>query len=562
MEKVKIKRISKEELQPKMLMLKAEGSFDEASLKLIELAALNGFPIELDEKQIEALKMLSFLEGEKENTVNARTVNENSINSTRGYFGGSAPEKTNRRKETREKVIDPNMGDEIVYTDSVNEWDIEQIKAKINVEVPPQEKDKKEQEQERQFVPDSPEDFAKLSSEEKKKMFYLTPERIIESIKRINDGKVWESLGYASTNELQLQTAIINAYQSCVYPGDLTDPNFLYDRVSNYLPADNQAVHFKELHRAALMGTYVGYHIEKNEGDVRDLNSDGTSKSNIAIVKFPTIVNEMPETLKDQTQSELVKAIKLRIEEIMRMPDCYKALTLLVPIDATMDNAIADYAEGLHDTEENRAIRAYIQTIRTDMSEHMKHSVDELNMSLDLSGINWENTETRKSVIGLIEKMQGQGRQNEVDKLVEEIDMSISVESPSDLEKVRAVCEDLGALSDEGIQVNIAFNVSSEERDNPELQQELDEVVSQYDNVSRDTAKEATDNITNAVFDEMIEMGVNASLNMEEEKPQNNVLTPGNVIAGLCGGAIALDSFLEQDLGEFIRPFGTEEEEE
>jgi len=179
-----------------------------------------------------------------------------------------------------------------------------------------------------------------------------------------------------------------------------------------------------------------------------------------------------------------------------------------------------------------------------------------------LSGINWENTETRKSVIGLIEKMQGQGRQNEVDKLVEEIDMSISVESPSDLEKVRAVCEDLGALSDEGIQVNIAFNVSSEERDNPELQQELDEVVSQYDNVSRDTAKEATDNITNAVFDEMIEMGVNASLNMEEEKPQNNVLTPGNVIAGLCGGAIALDSFLEQDLGEFIRPFGTEEEEE
>ena len=63
----------------------------------------------------------------------------------------------------------------------------------------------KKKEQEKQYAPKTQEEIANMPPEQVKKMFYLSPERMIASMKRINNGKAWDSLARNSKDKLELQ---------------------------------------------------------------------------------------------------------------------------------------------------------------------------------------------------------------------------------------------------------------------------------------------------------------------------------------------------------------------
>lgn len=515
MKNVILKESSPEEIKAKMIVLEASGKFPKGLLKLLEEGKLKGQTLQFEDAQVEILQSLQLVqdstsvEVKKVPRINIQNRDSNVKEQRIPSEGKQVLEQ--QEVENADVIVETESVEESRETTAQNEeLDVEiQVSTDENQdEQNVSEKEENEEKKEKEFMPKSPEDLKNMPPEEVKKMFYLTPERMIESIKRINNGEAWNRLAQSSQDKLMLQTAIEKAYESCVYPGDLTDPNFLDERIGQYLPADNQAIQLKELHMAALMNTYVGYHVEKNDGDVKNINSRGEEQSQVAIVKFPTLVSEMPEVFKEQTRKELVKAIEKRVEDIVNTNNSYKALMMLVPMEHTIDDTLEDYTEGLHDTEEKKAVNAYIKTVRTDVKEEMRVSFRDLNVSMDLQDIDWNKADERKAALELIRKLQGDGRESAIPSMIDKINISFDINSPEDINALRAACEDFSDLSEQGINVKISFDIPPKDAMNPALQQELDNVVDDYDNVSRDTKTEAI----NHGIDAMIGKGVNSAL--------------------------------------------------
>ena len=532
MKTLKLKKIPANELQAKLIVLKANGIFNDNMLNLVKVAVLNGATLELGNEYSKLLEELNLVENiiEKE---------EKDIRTARDYLKS---EDENNVPKTRDFEVNQNKPNEPVPIEKENNDEIEMVEGEEKA------RQQEKEEQEKQFAPKTQEEIVNMPPEEVEKMFYLSSERMIESMKRINNGKLWDSLAKNNGNKIELQVAIERAYRSCVYPSDLTNPEFLDKRIGEYLPENNQAIQLKELHMAALMGTYVGYHVEKNEGDIDNLDANGNEKANIAIVKFPIIVDELPETLKEKTRQDLEKAIKDRVKEIMDMSDSYKALMILSPIEKTIDKAMEDYAEGLQETEENKAARAYIKAIRHDRKEEVPTNFDDLNVSLDLYGIDWNNKDTRESVINMVKNIQGEGKEVDVSKFVEEINMSFEVKSFADLRDVNAVCETLSELSEQGIEVNIAFDIPPEQLGNVELQEGINQTVGEYENINRDESTE----IVNNGLDYAIHSGVEYAL--VKEIPVIN--DPQVMVNAVSMGANALfdisQEFNEPEIGRTL----------
>lgn len=564
MKNVKLKKMTPEEFKTKKIMIEASGLFDENAIKLLEVGIQRDLNVVLNEKQSEMLVAINLTEEIEEEV---SVVQENATQTKDKYVKKEEIlYETNSEKEEiphetdseKEEIVE---NDEIFVSEDIQEVDaeieirseeekVEEISEEQRLEEQEEdtvEKVEEKQEEKQEFIPDSVEEIEDLPQEVIEKMYYLSGERMIETLKRMNNGNTWKVLGVAG-NDNELQVAIEKAYRSVIYPNDLTDLDFLDKRVGEYLPDSNQAMQLRELHKAALFGTYVGYHVEQNEAELGDVNEN----QNIAIVKFPLLASELPDTLKNQAKSDLKKAITRSVEDIMNIPDSYKALMILIPIEETIDKSMHRYAEGLHDTEENKAVKAYIKTIRADMNNEIKNGMDDLNVSLDLYGINWEDKNTRKSVIAMLETLQGEGRETEVTKFVEEVNMSFDVNSPEDISAVDKACNDLSKLSSQGIKVNIAFDLPPKEGMNPELQSALDEVVDKYENIERDTSQEAVDNGVNALISEGVEKSVepptiSKSLDLEATSAEMTK----NAIMAVSLGATALDG-IEQEIEEFL----------
>ena len=546
MKNIKLKKMTPEEFKTKKIMIEASGFFDENTMKMLEIAVQRNMDVVFNEKQVELLEMMRL-------TVEVKSQGQ-------AIQGTSLMQKTSREKEEipfegkREFVesidvsedVNPELSEDVVEEPMlVSEEQTEEIDAQI--EVNSEEKVEEKEETERQkFIPESPEELENMPPEEVEKMYYLTGERMIETLMRMNNGNTWKALGLAG-NDNELQKAIEKAYRSVVYPSDLTSLEFLDKRVGEYLPEGNQAIQLKDLHKAALLGTYVGYHVEQNNTSINEIDNT----KNTAIIEFPLLANELPDSLKSQTKSDLKKAISRSVEDIMNMSDSYKALMILIPIERTIDEAMQDYSEGLHDTEENKAVKAYIKTIRADMNNEIKNGMEDLNVSLDLYGIDWEDKDTRKSVIAMIHTLQGEGREAEVEKLVEEINMSFDVNSPSDVEAVDNACRDLSKLSSQGIKVNIAFEMPPQEAMNPELQVALNEVVDKYENIERDTSQELVDN----GVDVLLSAGIESALSQAAVGQALDMATPEDVAKNtLMSISLSASAFGEigQEIEEFL----------
>ena len=542
MENIELKNMTLEEFRVKKIVLEASGFFDEGAIKMLEVAIQRKMPVMLSAEQTKFLETMNLVAekemdlGEKKTIVSDEITPESDKNIKTAY--------EEQGKEISQSVEDEEV---IVQNDSMVQGaviedaaqDVKELDATVEVET-------EKNDEEQKFLPDSPEDIQNMPPEVIEKMYYLTGERMIETLKRMNNGNTWKVLGMSGKDN-ELQVAIEKAYKSVIYPSDLADLDFLDKRVGEYLSDDNQALQLKDLHRAALMGTYVGYHVEQNEQSVDEFEEE----KNVAIIKFPLLADDLPDSLKDQTKTDLKKAINRSIEDIFNTPDSYKALLLILPIEERIDESIQRYSEGLHENEENKAVRAYIKTIRANMDEEVKNGMSDLNVSLDLYGIDWEDKETRKSVIAMIHTLQGDGRETEVENLVEEINMSFDVNSPADIGAVDKACEDLSKLSNQGIKVNIAFDIPPKEVMNPELQEALNDVVDKYDNIERDTSEELVSNGVDLLISEAIEQSV--ATEMISAVPGMSLMNDleKGAIMGLSLGATAFAE-IGREMEEFL----------
>lgn len=561
----KFHKCNKEEFKDIRIMLRGTELFSENYIRLIEQAMLNGMQIELPEEHIEKLEELGLVDtGREQPYANMRLseqANEITTNKEETVYSPKdniTYEKENEYEDEKkeESMGMPEIADmEKVESEEASKEEEEQTirqedtnNEKENTER--EDKDKESDKKAEKFMPKSLEDIKNIPEEEVAKRYYLTPERIIESMKRIKNGAVWNKITKSYKN-FDLEDAIKRAYETGFWESDLANPNFLDERIKPFLPDGQQVIQLQGIHMAAVLGTYVGYHIEKTQGDIDEIASDGTEKSNITVVKFPLIVDEMPEELKNTIRTNLTNNLADRIEEIFRNNSGQRALVILRPIDEKMDELAEKYSDSLQDTEENKAVKAYIKVIRTDMPEKMKENFDELNVSMDLNNVNWNDPNSRKDIIFAIQELQGQGNEFDISKLIEEMNMSVSITSGADIEaSVRPLCEDLSELTEQGIKVNIAFDLSAKDMNDIDVNDELNSIIGDYDNIERDYETEAVDNGTDLVIESAIAVSL-AGIPYDNE---NNAFgSPERIIKDIVMGANGIDTDLEREEPEVMR---------
>lgn len=567
MEIVSFYKCTEKEFENIRTLLEETELFTDNYIGLIEKAMLRGLQIELPEEHASKLEELGLV------TIGKQKVKPN-LN-----FGEKNKEKTysNLNEESNEIAADKEET-EFSPKDNISEEEVaegleeiadedrfeEEIEESSDDKDENNEESKSEQEKPaKEFIPESLEDLKNIPENEVAKRYYLTPERIIDSMKRIDNGKAWARIRKVYDGSFSLETAIKRAYATGFYQSDLSNPNFLDDRIKQFLPEGEEAIEFKGLHMAAVLGTYVGYHIEKTQGDVDEVALNGSQKTNLTVVKFPMVVSEMPEELKETVRDDLTNNLTKRIEEIFRNNSGRRALIVLQPIEDKIDELSEEYANSLQNTAENKAVKAYIQVIRGDMHDEMKDNFDELNVSMDLYGVNWKNKDERRKIIDSIDNLHEDGRNFDMTKLVEEINLSFVVNSNTSPEDIRALCEDLSKLAKQGIDVNIAFDLSTRDTLSVDRNVEINSIISEYDNIHRDTSTEFINNGTDLLINGAIAASVVGSLdeNIDGRDEKNPSLTQGIPVLGtperilrdIVMGATEIDSSIDMDDPEIDR---------
>ncbi|MBO5142269.1 MAG: hypothetical protein J6C46_04630 [Clostridia bacterium] len=502
MDIVKFLKCTKEEFEDIYVRLKETGIFNEGYIKVIEMAMTHGNEMQLPKEYAKILEEMGFVQKIHEKNIS------NAV--TRGN------EQELKRNESKDEYIPKNNIEheddienektEIEASSEVENVDEESDSSNASSDIEKEESidDEKKEKQETKFMPKSLEEIQNMPEEEKAKRYYLTPERIVESMKRINNGKVWKDIQRVQDASFSLEQAIISAYNTGFYESDLSNPKFLDQRIKEFLPEDNQAVNFEELHKAAVLGTYVGYHVEKNQGDVNEIGLNGEDNSAIKLVKFPLIIDEMPKELLETIGKKLTNSISRSIDDLLKSNDGEKALLILTPIDDKLKEFADDYSESLQNSEEKEMVKAYIRVIKADLPEHMRNDFNELSVSMDLRSVDWNDKDSRENIIYMIKNLQGEGKNIDISKLISEINLNFEVNSAADLQNVDSLCAELSELADRDIDVNIAFALSSKNAVNIGLNSELNRIVGKYENINRDTSTELVNNGLNLAIDTAI----------------------------------------------------------
>lgn len=574
MEVVNFYKCTEKEFENIRILLEETEIFTDNYIGLIEKAMLRGLQIELPEEH--ALKLeelglvrignrkintnLNFGENNKEEAYSSLSEESNEIAASSEETEYSPKDNISEDEELSEGIEEAGEAESLNEdSEEVEENDRTTSEKDGDNEEPNLEEEKAQKE----FIPQSFEDLKDIPEEEVAKRYYLTPERIIESMKRIDNGMAWSRIHKACGGNFNLETAITRAYATGFYQSDLSNPNFLDDRIKQFLPEGEEAIEFKGLHMAAVLGTYVGYHVEKTQGDIDEVALNGTPKTNLTVVKFPMVVSEMPEELKETVRDDLTNSLTKRIEEIFRNNSGQRALILLRPVDGKIDELSEEYSNSLQDTAENKAVKAYIQVIRNDMHDEMKNDFDELNVSMDLYGVNWKNKDERKRIISSIDDLHGDSKNFDISRLVEEINLSFVVNSNTSPEEIRALCEDLSLLAKQGIDVNIAFELSTKDMLSIQKNREINAIINEYNNIHRDTGTELINNGTDLIINGAISASLgNAMSELGENITPDNLSSihgipvlgsPERILRDILMGATDIDSSVDREDPEINR---------
>ena len=566
-----MRQYTKEEIKLKLLMVRATGKFNDQEMKMIEIAATgNGIKLQLQDTQVEALELLQMVKekviykekGQGGVRLPKQAAEKTSMDNAVVYDNTIADIQHEYEEQNGESQLQENLAEDLQKSNETIEGQPQEIledRQEMKEESKESSEKEKNSEEEKEQIPednpekrveatvelefeedeDVPTEFVPADRRKEKtiseygKMYYLTPERVLETLKNMNNGALWESLRRLP-NGVKVQQEVEKAYKSCIWYSDLMNPNFLDDKIRANLPEGSVPVEMKGFHQAALLGTYVGYQVEKNGQEIDEKENDNVKSTRIAVLKFPDVVDQIPNEMKHNIIDDLERAIADRIQDLMNTANPYRALMILSPMEQTVDKAMEDYANTLGDSGEDQMVRAYIGFVRENRESEMEEPIKEMNYSIDLSSLNWNDPTCRKNVVALIERLQGEAKDVNLPDFTEEIKMSFSIRTPADLREVDSVCADLAELSNEGIDVEIAFELPKKAAQNQAIDAKLDEIVNKYDNIER------TDEPT--TLNEAVSRAVTG-----QTQTMSQDIAKGVMLAGIIGAATELDNELEYE---------------
>ncbi len=372
--------------------------------------------------------------------------------------------------------------------------------------------DEEDRKMKEQFAPDCSLEEWQEKTPEEKKMYYLTADRMFDNVKK--NSALWNKLGKIRleyTNKFgekkqgeihssgmvcyTYQDLVEAAYKRCVYPGELTDLDFL-DKQIQKIYADNNVpmesvISLRGLHMNNLMTTYVGYHLEQNQKDIEDENPNVGDTIDVAAIRFPKIVDEMPAQLKSETREELVTTLKRNIHTALDSYGPPKAVMALLPLENFVERSMTEYEEKLEDSKEGQEKRAYISIVRKETENEMEQEFRKLNVTIDLKELDWEDATQRKEMIALIKQLQGEGRAQAISELIEKVDIDYLVENGDNAETIADFAQDIADLKEEGIDLKVTFVKDSTQSFDEDMQAAIEEVTDDYTIENRDDVTEA-----------------------------------------------------------------------
>ena len=355
------------------------------------------------------------------------------------------------------------------------------------------EREKKDDPRTKELIQNQVEQVANKRNEMYGKFFYLTPERMLDNLKHVNNGDVWRKI---TRDQSDIAYAIERAYRTCSDPSLLQNPTFLKERLDSlsHLPGAKQVSNLKSIHMMALSITYVGYHEEEvsadktSESEVHDPSNQQVDK---ASVEFPMFADQLPYSIKKMI-ADMIRQKEKEIIGQRVLQDPSQTDFVLNNMDLILDTALLQLEEmygrdqiGKGSTE--NAIAAYIRMVRETKENGELNVPDELDSqnNPDSQGndntleINDEMVSTDSGRQELAQKLKALSPENPDNNSLQSISklsINIVISSENDIETMEKTVSE---LKDVGVPVEIYYALS------PSLGDNLDSFIERVDRIPK-----------------------------------------------------------------------------
>ena len=303
------------------------------------------------------------------------------------------------------------------------------------------------------------------------KFYYLTPDTILDNLKKVNGGTFWD---YLRVNGMQ--DAVERAYRGCVWPSELSNPDFLENVISDYLPAGNQVdkTGLKHIHTMALSRTFVGYQVEEVNAS-EEKTDDGKGEEDIAIVNLPETVEQMPEDLKNEVRKDTYINMTKIIQSVLNDNSKYTAICALVPMENVFAEALEMTEKQYNEkdvTEGKKVAIVQAMDYTKGYRDQLKNDSQGFNLNFAIGDIDWQNPEERQKTIELIKMISGRKEMQGIvdEKTVKNADVFFVINSEADVLKLRETKNSLEAL---GANVRMQYINNAP----PEQKQEIEKAI-------------------------------------------------------------------------------------
>lgn len=303
------------------------------------------------------------------------------------------------------------------------------------------------------------------------KFYYLTPDTILDNLKKVNGGTFWD---YLRVNGMQ--DAVERAYRGCVWPSELSNPDFLENVISDYLPAGNQVdkTGLKHIHTMALSRTFVGYQVEEVNAS-EEKTDDGKGEEDIAIVNLPETVEQMPEDLKNEVRKDTYINMTKIIQSVLNDNSKYTAICALVPMENVFAEALEMTEKQYNEkdvTEGKKVAIVQAMDYTKGYRDQLKNDSQGFNLNFAIGDIDWQNPEERQKTIELIKMISGRKEMQGIvdEKTIKNADVFFVINSEADVLKLRETKNSLEAL---GANVRMQYINNAP----PEQKQEIEKAI-------------------------------------------------------------------------------------
>lgn len=467
-----------------------------------------GVEVSIDKDVAIALKNAGLVEIREMKLVNNQKNNYMTNSNANEELGQTQTleEKSAEKKEIKadKKEFAPSSAEDIPLEVRQMNEEIEKLEKALD--------ENKENEKVKELIEKQIEEKAAERNEIYGKMYYLTPERMLENLQKMNGGRLWKTL----FNSPEKRYAVERAYLTCSDPNQLTNPDFLTNRIEQFLPEGENVQGLKGIQKLLLANTYVGYHVEERapEANIDEPKVD-ESVVNPAMIEFPAFVSDMPEDLKAEIRENGYKLMNQAMQDVILNNSAYTAICVISDTDSIASKALGELEKQAGNDTKGLAIKAYIKTLDTQFEKDAKKDLGEkFDLAVTFSGEELSNDSVRADTIQLLKIIDKNGQENIVDNAVKTVDIDIIIKDTQDIEKLKKMTSSFGEVNTE---VNVNYAIDTQDtaimnelrNDVKELDSGSQSNVKFYEDISAEEAMQLDHQVSDT-----IEMGANALMTM------------------------------------------------